>query len=204
MCIRLPHSCFVHIPRTGGLWFHEIVRTLNIKCQILKGDIDSHFAWHELPVNWRKLHGFSFIRHPLQWVASRWSHALSIDAVTDYRHYGIHREFDECVCLSFGGTLEFILKHSPGIVGRTYNFMTGGVSTLIRTDDLNRKIPHLLCELEGVDIVTARSVGTRIQRNNSTSSLDKYQRDIANTDQKLIEKFIVSEQIAMSMWESAK
>ena len=31
MSIRMPNSCFIHVPRTGGLWFGEVVRELGIK-----------------------------------------------------------------------------------------------------------------------------------------------------------------------------
>ena len=41
MSIRLPNSCYVHIPRTGGTWFGKVLYTLEIKHQEFRGDIDS-------------------------------------------------------------------------------------------------------------------------------------------------------------------
>lgn len=202
MCIRLPNSCFVHIPRTGGLWFGAVVEALGIKHQTLKGDIDSHFSYSQLPPNWTALHSFSFIRDPFKWVRSRWSHALEINAYEDYRHYGVHREFDILIRPTLHETIKNIVIRSPGLVGRTYQIMTHGVESLLKTETLQDTIYQFLGKLEYLPEDADKTIET-INPFNGTSSLDKYSGVISQVPDALIRKFINTEQYAYKLWESA-
>lgn len=201
MCIRLPNSCFVHIPRTGGLWLGVVVEKLGIKHQTLKGDIDSHFSYNQLPDNWKKLHSFSIVRSPLDWVCSRWSHAISINAYKDYRHYGIHRLFDECVRPTLVDTIKTIMEYQPGLVGRTYWEMTEGVNVLGRTENLVEDVYRILSTFEGVT-KDALNIMKSIQKHNSTSDL--YIKELGKIPYKLAQEFNESEVKAFSIWRNAR
>jgi hypothetical protein len=201
MAVRLKNSCFIHIPRTGGLWFEKVLHEIGIKHQILRGDIDSHFSYNELPYNWKVLHSFSFVRHPLNWIKSRWSHALEINAFEDYRHYGIHRKFDECVKPTLEGTINTILKKCPGIVGETYEFMTNGVLSLIKTENISSKLYEFLSDLEELPNNSKNIFETTVTYNN-TSDLNKYE-EISKISTRTVEKFLSSEQKSISIYESA-
>jgi len=48
MSILFRHSCFVHLPRTGGTWLQNAVLRADVKCNILKVDIDSHLPFSQL------------------------------------------------------------------------------------------------------------------------------------------------------------
>lgn len=200
MSIRLPNSCFVHIPRTGGLWFGKVVETLGIKHQLLKGDIDGHFTYCQLPDNWKELHSFSFIRHPFAWVKSRWSHAQEIHAWDDYRHYGIHRKFDECLEPTLEGTIEHIIHKELGLVSRTYKAMLTGVDTVIQTERLWIDLPVFLSQVEGIN---AWKVIKETERFNGTSDLSKYGGSISHVSDKIMKMFLGSESKAIKMWENA-
>ncbi len=203
MSIRLPHTCFVHIPRTGGMWLEKVLGIIGIKHQVLRGDIDSHFRLDDMPDNWYFLHSFTFIRHPIDWVRSRWSHALEINAYEDYRHYKVHRVFDECVRPTLRETIETILERERGLVNRTYQYMTRGVKTIIRTEDLMSKLPEFLKAHESI---TDEQVGMirATEPINSTSQLNKYGGTISELDDKLIDRFLRSESRAIKLWEDSK
>lgn len=203
MSTRLPHSCFIHIPRTGGTWLHNVVARLGTPYQILKGDIDSHFRYCELPENWRKLASFSFVRHPWGWVASRWSHALENNTVEDFRHYGVHRVFDELVRPSFEDTLKAILEHHPGIVGYTYSQMLRGVDSLCRTESLPMGAYNLLREVENLT-PDRRYLFDSEDKCNSTTSMDRWRVQIEAVPDDLREAFIASEPEAIDWWNLAE
>jgi hypothetical protein len=200
MSIRLPNSCFVHIPRTGGLWLGRVIEELGIKHQTLKGDIDSHFRFNQLPDNWRELHSFSFVRHPFDWVRSRWSHALDIQAYDNYRHYGVHREFDECVRPTLRETIEVILKDNPGIVSYTYSEMTRGVRTLLRTENIRNELYTFLTDVEVLPD-NAEEIIQSVEPFNGTSTLSQYCGDAGYIPEKLKKQFLESEREALTMWK---
>lgn len=202
MCIRLPNSCFVHIPRTGGLWFGAVVEALEIKHQTLKGDIDSHFTHDQLPPNWKALHSFSFIRDPFKWVRSRWSHALEINAYDDHRHYGVHREFDILIRPTLSETIKRIVTRSPGLVGHTYRTMTHGVESLLKTETLQKRIYPFLDRLEHLPSDASKTIET-ISPFNGTSGMDKYTGIVSQVPDALVRKFMNTEQYAYQLWESA-
>ena len=202
MSLRLSRTCFVHIPRTGGLWLGEVVRVLGLRCQVFKGDIDSHLEWSQLPDNWKALTAFSFVRHPLAWLKSRWSHALEINACPDYRHYGVHRLFDECVRPTLTDTVRVILDRCPGLVTHTYTRMLDGVSYLARTEDLPEAAWQILYHLEGVS-EQSRSQVLSIPPINSTTTLLHWRDKICTLPDSLVQAFLDSEQQAISWWDRA-
>lgn len=202
MSIRMSNSCFVHIPRTGGLWFGDVVESLGIKHQRLRGDIDSHLTFSELPDNWRRLVSFTFVRHPLKWIKSRWSHCVEHNLKEDYRCYGIHREFDECVEPDFVETLKNILACRPGIVGETYSRMSSGVTRIYRTEDIPQVAYSILSELEGVGS-GAEVIIRNVPKVNSTATLTKYEEIISKALRTLINEFLESESIALQIWKNA-
>ena len=205
MSVRLPHCVFIHIPRTGGLWVQAVIERLGIKCQILKGDIDSHLPVTELPEHWQTVPAFSFVRHPWEWVKSRWSHALELDTYGNYRHYGIHREFDECVRPSFQETLAVILSKRPGIVGETYSHMLQGVEEIRRTIDLPYATYEMLVqyEIETVDSDKIAEVIAATPKFNSTSGMEKYREQFIDLPAGLTSKFLASEKDALKIWQAA-
>lgn len=174
-----------------------LIERSRIKHQILKGDIDSHLPYKELPDNWHCLHSFSMIRHPLSWVRSRWSHALEIHAYEDHRHYGIHRDFDKCVRPTLEETIGQILKDYPGLVYRTFKEITEGVETILQHEQIPNNVYNVLHQFEGVSIDLLKQVSP--ERFNSTSQLYKDRNKIPDT---LLSEFLSSESETIKWWES--
>lgn len=205
MSLRLPNSVFVHIPRTGGLWLAEVTSQLGIKRQQFKGDVDSHFTYQQLPDYWRQFPGFSFVRHPYKWLRSRWSHCIEHNLVADYRNYGVHRLFDDCVRDTFEETVRTIIDVRPGIVGFTYRTMTLGISPdlIYRTEDLPLAAYNVLHKLEGL-AYNFNDVIAQMPPINGTSTMDKYKAEMDELPESLLNEFLETERVALRIWEDAQ
>lgn len=202
MSIRLPNSCFVHIPRTGGLWLGEVVARLGIEHQVLRGDVDSHFTFKQLPENWRRLKSFGFVRLPVAWIKSRWSHMAEHNMEpSHYRHYGVHRLFDVCFRSTFIETLETILSEHPGLVGTVYQEMLDGVDRVYRTEDLPKAACVVLRDLEGVE-QPKWPVISGVNPTNGTSQLGKWRCEVDSAPEDLMDEFADSERLAYEIWSN--
>jgi hypothetical protein len=203
MTIRLDNSVFIHTPRTGGTWLQEVLRVLGLDRQVLRGDLDGHLLYAALPVEWAGLTLFSFIRHPLLWVKSRWTHAVEIHAHPHGRHFGVHRRFDRCVRETFSETLSAIVVNEPGLVSNTFMEMTEGipVENLVCTIDLPDQAHRLLSRLEGLPedrLEAVRAVG----KINSTSNRPRWQAQLNNVPKSLVQEFMATESWALELWRS--
>lgn len=205
MSIRFNHSVFVHIPRTGGVWFRGVVRELGMFNHILIGDVDSHLQYRELPPHWQLLQPFSFVRHPLAWLRSRWSHAVEHKTHTEGTFFGVHLLFDQCVRDTFRATVETIMVQQPGIVSLTYQEMLAGAPSIIlcQTEQLPQAAYRLLRHLEAIP----QTWQARIEaapRFNSTATLDRYQAELDSLPVDLQDAFMIAERAALQLWESAR
>jgi hypothetical protein len=136
-------------------------------------------------------------------LASRWSHLAEHEMAGDYRHYGIHRAFDELFSPDFEKTIRNILAKRPGLVGETYRAMTTGVRYIRRTEDLPVAAYELLRDLEGIEPDSEEIIkGT--PPTNSTSSLEKYRDILEWVDPALVKRFHESEPDAHGMWREAQ
>lgn len=82
MAVLMPHSIFIHIPKTGGTWVRAVLPAAGIKCREVgpPGGTNIqviHCSVRGLPQHLRKKRLiFSCIRHPVAWLKSRWSYAI--------------------------------------------------------------------------------------------------------------------------------
>lgn len=200
MSMLLPNSCFIHIPRTGGMWAERIIDRLGLLRKHTVGDEEHHAPLADLPnAAWRGRVPFTIIRHPFRWVASRWSHSLKIGAYEEHRFHGVHRKFDECVVGTLEGTVRKILTTYPELVSETFRTMVSGipVENLLCTAQLEDGLYRILNRLEGTTKRQYRRV--MVDPLNQSSGLAQYQ-ERAYLSFKTCADFIDSEMEAYTLW----
>lgn len=207
MTIRFENSVFVHVPRTGGVWFRKATEDLPIRRQVLSGDFESHLPVWKLPFEFRTLTPFSFVRHPIPWIQSRWTHAIEYKTPVRHVFFGIHRVFDELVRPTLQETIQCVLKNRPGVFGETLEFMYQNwpkKCILRRTEDLPVAASELLQQLEGISEDQVRSIHN-IGKFNSTVEISHWENSpLLTVEDSLLEEYLASEAKALQIWESAK
>lgn len=82
MAVLMPKSIFIHIPKTGGSWVRAAVRAAGIPCREVGPPGVSqiqklHCTVKGLPKHLRRNRLIFFcIRHPVDWLKSRWSYGI--------------------------------------------------------------------------------------------------------------------------------
>ena len=93
MAVLMPHSAFIHVPKTGGTWCREAIKVAGIphhesgpdvKRKITRGHASVKQAYDTICMrDWTKGDKapvkrliFGFVRNPLNWLESRWADAL--------------------------------------------------------------------------------------------------------------------------------
>lgn len=124
MAVLLPHSVFIHIPKTGGQWVRAALRRAGLLTAQL------HCTWHphgEMPAGHSCHHNrlqdiatdafvFAFVRHPLSYYRSYWSYKME-------RGWDMKNTFD-CAVLddSFAGFIRKTLafRETRGTLGEQF------------------------------------------------------------------------------------
>lgn len=75
MALMLPHSIFLHIPRTGGSWVRQAIKNAGIPTREVGAGSDFAQNAHNryVRVDRTGTFTFAFVRHPLTWYSSFWS-----------------------------------------------------------------------------------------------------------------------------------
>ena len=116
MSIVLSKIGYIHNPRCGGLSIKKFFKEHFVNCQELLGDIDSHATVEDLKDQFNNIVFFTTIRHPWDWLCSRWSHAYEHNVIEEKRHHGIHREVDLLLCPKLTDTMDNLAKEFRRIV----------------------------------------------------------------------------------------
>lgn len=203
MTMLLPNSVFIHIPRTGGIWFRTLARRAGLSLLESNSDLYNHCRHVDLPRYLRDLPSLCFVRHPLIWVRSRWQFSIKINALAEGRLHGIHREFDKWVCPTLTETVQTILRYRPGLVGETYREVTAGVTYLRRTRDLPSAAIDAICLMEG-ETVRSR-LRDILEQCPPCNCSEPWRGDpTAGMSSELESEFLASESQALKMWEKAE
>lgn len=159
MAMILPHSAFIHVPRTGGQWVRAACNSAGFKLgskrlENSKAKSSYHCGYSELQYEYRKrLKCFGFVRHPVAWVASRWKHRRRYTTLhkplNDYllNSSSVHQEFEECFDPnSLETTVRNILSKRPGLVTRTMDSMLTGCHSVSRMEDFPYSLVRILTQ----------------------------------------------------------
>lgn len=117
MALVMPHSIFIHIPKTGGSWVRNVIRRSGIPSQEIGpcdlGQIQVlHASIHQVPKKLRRTRlAFAFIRHPVSWLKSKWAYAISRGKLKAKPKTGV----DRCLHKDLNVFMENILQTNPGL-----------------------------------------------------------------------------------------
>jgi hypothetical protein len=149
MAVRLPHSIYIHLMKTGGwtvrtvlaragLHLGEIGREHDPACLLQVREDISPFA-------------FVFIRHPLTWYRSYWAFRMQTEwststgqQITGWQTYGSILDH-ECRSNDFEKWICNILDYMPeGFLSRVYRIYTERVNFVGRVEYFNNDLSQAL------------------------------------------------------------
>ncbi len=115
-----PWGCFIHIPKTGGLWVKTVLKALAVAT-------NDGFT-HGLPTSWNYDHIFTVVRDPVDYLRSVYAHRIR----NGWRAYNKEVPWKNfCELLApyesyddFPGFIEGVTRDLPGIVGWFYGIYT--------------------------------------------------------------------------------
>jgi len=116
MAIRLPHSVFIHVPKTGGTWVGHVLERMGL----LHAMSRPHMSIREIRSDpalssWHCLDAFAFIRHPVSWYQSYWGFKMTSGWL---KHEAV--PLDECRSDDFNRFVRNCAERHPGHLSSFY------------------------------------------------------------------------------------
>lgn len=122
MALLLPHSVFLHVPKTGGTTVRFALDAAGIDTEELGETHENLCQLRERYAD--RIAGkflFAFVRHPLSWYQSHWSFCMA----TGWSPYQ-HQPVDSVVMdYTFPGFIRKCIRHWPALVNMTYGNYVG-------------------------------------------------------------------------------
>jgi hypothetical protein len=113
----LPHSCFLHVPKTGGSWVKKAIMAAGIDCQPFSPGGDHHPGLRDCPCPHK--FKFAFVRHPLALYRSYWQYKMTYG-------WDPHNAIDQrCRAEDFHSFVTAVLTHMPGVYGQGLDQFVG-------------------------------------------------------------------------------
>lgn len=206
MALLLPRSVFIHIPKTAGQWIAQALANAGVETREL-GVV--HASPDELPMLGTLRRGrvvFCFVRHPLTWYPSMWSHRMDDgwdEPIDDPKWFSprwieFWAQFTaRCRSETFDGFVRACTSSYPdGLVSTLYERYTSGCSRVGRYERLAPDLVDILAlageefDQERLLATEPRNVrgGTGTRRADTTydSSLAEL---VLETERKALERF---------------
>jgi len=139
---------FIHVPRTGGMFFRDVVSRLGIPARE-HGDprtpnrIQFHQPLPEIPAEiLRDKLTFGFVRHPLTWLISRWQfdHAGRSADLSSNGTAGYMSPF-------WGEFISDVVNRCPDAPTKEMLGLVEGAARIFKYEDLTESISTVLAEL---------------------------------------------------------
>lgn len=113
----LPHSCFLHVPKTGGTWVKRAILAAGVPAREYSIDGYTHLGLADCPQP--GLFRFAFVRNPLGLYRSYWQFKMTVG-------WDAANELDQrCRSEDFASFVTAVLQHFPGIYARTLRDFVG-------------------------------------------------------------------------------
>lgn len=132
MVLTKSNLCFLHIPKTGGMWVEQALKHAGIEYRpapCIPYVHHRHAARYHLKGHYRKY--FCFVRHPADWYASWWKYCQDPTAfVPDLRQWHPQNPLADLMDPDFGTFVNRVCnRFSDGYVSWLYRAYTGHRST---------------------------------------------------------------------------
>ena len=179
-----PRSVFIHIPKTGGMWVIDAITATGTPV---------HFGYQHMPPEEilpvvPDRFSFTFVRHPVDWWRSWWSHAARMGAwpsTTEPFERICYRQPED----TYEAFMTKVLNDCPGEYSRIVQWYTAGVQHIGRTERLEADLWEFLDEAGEPplpDGLSPVNVGAYDERAASTGPID---REIVRTEYQMISMF---------------
>jgi hypothetical protein len=108
--LKLPKSCFLHIPKTGGTWVKAALEAARVPIRAINIGDNSHPGINYCPQDCH--FRFSFVRHPLALYRSYWQYKMTIG-------WDDANLLDSlCSSTNFYHFVDKVVAHFPGIYSK--------------------------------------------------------------------------------------
>lgn len=179
-----PRSLFVHIPKTGGMWVIDALVKTGTPCYM--GAFHHTPPGEILPVVPDR-YSFTFVRQPVTWWRSLWSHS----AATDWPSYG--EPFQPVIGCGLGDSYESfmtrVLNDCPGQYSRIVEHYTEGIRHVGRFEHLESDLAEILARA-GEPPLPAGLVPVNVgQYTDLAVSTPEIDREILRTEDQVVSMF---------------
>ncbi|MDP7069668.1 MAG: hypothetical protein QF815_04005 [Candidatus Peribacteraceae bacterium] len=121
MALLLPHSLFIHIPKTGGCWVQKAIKRSGIPYTEIGNRHDNLDRLGSVPDRFT----FAFVRNPLTWYQSQWSYKMKHGWQTSGNFNGAWLD-SRCASDRFDVFIRNCIEHFPkGVVSQIYHKYLG-------------------------------------------------------------------------------
>ncbi len=113
----LPRSCFLHVPKTGGIWVKAAIAAAGIVFDefAVEGDVHADLSYCPCPDRFK----FAFVRHPVEFYRSYWRFKMAVG-------WDPRNPFDEdCGAADFHAFVRNVLRNQPGMCGQLFQQYVG-------------------------------------------------------------------------------
>lgn len=147
-------GCYIHIPKTGGMWVKKVLGQM--------GPSYADGSSHGLPEDWTHDRMFCTVRHPAKWLASVWWHRIT-HKWADYKghvpwHYFcmLMKEYET---KDFPEFVENVTTNLPGLIGWFWGTHIAPPVMVVRLEDA----PGYLASIgANPDAIPPQNVGTKV------------------------------------------
>ena len=192
----LSKSVFIHVPKTGGTWTCNVLKTMGL----IEKKIRFHPHLDQIKEQWgNDLFFFAFVRHPLTWWQSLWSHRVranwsrsDIKATKDLEEW--LAPINELKDSDFNVFMRKVLQKHPGHYSNYFEQFTGvdnEVDYIGRFESLREDLVSALVSAnESFSKSTIMSYEPIRQANKSHPKYDlELMKDVELAESKIIKRF---------------
>ncbi len=129
MALLMPNSVFIHVPKTGGSWVRAAIQAAGVPAaETGPFDVHDHCGGFDLPGPLLLTRfSFGFVRHPVDWIKSRWAWAVrsNLEGKCKHEPAACGHWISSCFSDQFSAFVERYLETCPGIATETMLRMSG-------------------------------------------------------------------------------